>query len=256
MFTGSGGDQLFFEVRQWWPAADHLRLRGLDAAFPAAALDAARLGRVSVWKAMRLAVGDRLRKRPPVSDLHTHRVLITDRVRQQSGCPAGFMHPVFVLPTTLPIGKLSQVQQLAYPAGYYDPFSREKAPELVHPLLSQPLIELCLGLPTFLLTAGGRGRALARKAFEGEIPTQIARRRSKGGMEEHVKAVLARNLDFGRQLLLDGELIRLGLIDRSAVEAALSDRQPDKRTPVGEIHFCIGIEAWLQRWSRQRCQPA
>lgn len=41
MFTGAGGDQLFFEVRQWWPAADYLRLRGFDSGFPAAALDAA-----------------------------------------------------------------------------------------------------------------------------------------------------------------------------------------------------------------------
>ncbi|MBE0550263.1 MAG: M20/M25/M40 family metallo-hydrolase [Rubrivivax sp.] len=36
LFTGGGGDQLFFEFRQCWPAADYLCLRGLDRGFTAA----------------------------------------------------------------------------------------------------------------------------------------------------------------------------------------------------------------------------
>lgn len=256
MFTGAGGDQLFFEVRQWWPAADYLRLRGLDGGFAAAALDAARLGKVSVWKAVRLALTDRFRDRPPALHTLIRRTLIAEPVKRIADQPQDHVHPAFLEPTRLPIGKLTQVQQLAYPAGYYDPYARERAPELVNPLLSQPLVELCLRLPTYLLTHGGRGRALARKAFADAIPRAIATRRSKGGMEEHIKAVLAANLDFARQMLLDGELRRLGLLDRAAVEAAFAGRQAGTGTPVGEIHFCIGVEAWLRRWSTRPRQPA
>lgn len=247
MFTGAGGDQLFFEVRRWWPAADYLRVRGLDLGFPGAAMDAASLGKVSVWSAMRLAIGDLFRRQPPALDQHKHFLLFTDAVRSRAAQPDGFVHPTFFAPSTLPIGKLKQVQQLAGLCGYYDPFMRDKAPEIVTPMLSQPLIELCLSLPTYLLIHGGRGRGLARSAFEDHIPKAIAERRSKGGIDDHVRTVLASNLEFARDLLLDGELVRLGLIDRSATEVALSARNPAVRSNVTEIHICIGIEAWLRR---------
>lgn len=256
MFSGAGGDQLFFEVGQWWPAADYLRLRGLDAGFAAAALDAARLGKASVWRVMRLALADRFRRRPPALDQHRHFSLYSDAVRHQADRPAGFVHPIFVVPSALPIGKLMQVQQLAGLSAYYDPYTRERAPEFVAPLLSQPLIELCLRLPTFVLIFGGRGRGLARSAFAGAIPAAIAQRRSKGGMDEHVRAVLANNLGFARQMLLDGELVRLGLIDRVATEAALSDGSFGRGTHASEIHGCIAIETWLRRWPRVTRQAA
>jgi asparagine synthase (glutamine-hydrolysing) len=152
----------------------------------------------------------------------------------------------------LPIGKLHQVHDLSCAFDYYDPYQRQAAPELVNPLLSQPLVELCLALPTFVLTRGGRGRALARQAFEGDIPAEIAGRRSKGGMDEHIAAVLQRNLPFARSLLLDGELLRRGLLDRGRLEATLSGRISPLAAHVGEVHNCIAIEAWLQRWSAPR----
>lgn len=256
MFTGGGGDQLFLEIRQWWPAADYLRVRGLDAGLPAATADAARLGNISVWKALRLALRDRFRRLPPPLGLHEHRALVTDLVRQRAARPAGFIHPVFIAPTPLPIGKLMQVQQLAYSAGYYDPYARQDAPELVRPLLSQPLIELCLRLPTFLLTLGGRGRGLARSAFAPLLPKPVVDRRTKGGMEEHIKSLLTSNAGLARQLLLDGALVRMDLLDRAAAEAALSRLAGLGAAEVGEIHFCLAIEAWLHSWtSSSQSQP-
>jgi asparagine synthase (glutamine-hydrolysing) len=256
MFTGAGGDQLFYEVPRWWPAADFLRLRGFGAGFLGAALDAARLGQVSVWSAMRLAVADRFRTMPPPQDLHQQRTLISNEVWNQVTRPAGCVHPVFLSKTTLPIGKLMQVQQLAHTASYYDPFGRERAPEPVHPLLSQPLMELCLKLPTFVLARGGRGRGLARDAFKGRIPDAIANRRAKGGLGEHLETVLNRNRDFARQVLLDGELVRLGLLDRAGIEKAFSAQAAGMQTPAGEIHLAIGVEAWLRRSSAPRGRAA
>ncbi len=139
------------------------------------------------------------------------------------------------------------MQELINPFGYYDPYLREAAPELVSPLLSQPLVELCLRLPTWLLTQGGRGRALARRAFAHDIPREIATRQSKGGMEEHVALILDRNLSFARGLLLDGHLARQGFLDRKKVEAILANRLSDRGENLSEIHDCIAVEAWLQR---------
>jgi len=248
MFTGAGGDQLFFELRCAWPAADYLKLRGIDRGFLAAALDAARLGHVSFWQALRQAFASRSFRANLAADAGSY-VTLTPRealephLRQSER----FVHPALLVPTELPIGKFHQVEALLYPFEYYDPFMRDAAPELVNPLLSQPLIELCLQTPTYLLTLGGRGRALARRAFAGDLPPSIASRRSKGGMEEHVAEVLQRNLLFARDLLLDGHLARQGLLDRRRVEAALSGRLSAVDAYVSEIHNCIALEGWLQR---------
>ena len=249
LFTGAGGDALLFEFPRWWPVADYLRLRGLDGGFAAAALDAARLGKVSVWKAVALALVDRIRPTLLAREFSNHLALLGQDLSGKRIQRERFVHPGLVAGTGLPIGKDAQTRALMHPVGYYDPFEKASAAELVNPLLSQPLVELCLALPTYLLTQGGRGRALARRAFASDLPRQIATRRSKGGMEEHIEEVLLRNLDFAKGMLLEGELVRRGLIDRGKVEEVLSGRPTALAGHLGQIHPLIGVEAWLSRWS-------
>jgi asparagine synthase (glutamine-hydrolysing) len=254
LFTGSGGDQLFLESATWWPAADYLRLQGPGIGFLWAAMNAARLGQVSVWRAARLAIADRFRSRPPAADTARPWALATDTVWETLKNPGRFQHPVHGEPSDLPIGKLIQAQQVTHFGGYYDPYRREAAPEQVHPLLSQPLIELCLRIPTWVLTVGGRGRGLARRAFAADLPEQIAGRRSKGGLQEQLAAVLASNPDFVRAFLLEGRLAASGLVDRSRLERALSGRPGAVGRP-GEIHMYVAVEAWLQRWPASPGRP-
>jgi asparagine synthase (glutamine-hydrolysing) len=111
-------------------------------------------------------------------------------------------------------------------------------------------VELCLELPTFLLTQGGRGRALARRAFAADLPRQNIWRRSKGGMEEHVKKVLTSQRDHVRGMLLEGELARRHLLDLKRVEEALSGKPSAYPGAPGHLHALLAIEAWLGRWRR------
>lgn len=250
LFTGAGGDQSFLELRCTWPAADYLQLRGPDRGFLGAVLDAARLGHVSFWRSLQLAFRDRLAKRDPLAGVGENITLmsaesIASALRQADR----FVHPALLAASDLPPGKLFQLGALICPVGYYNPFAPHSSPEQVHPLLSQPLQELCLSLPTFLLTRGGRGRALAREAFADRIPREIAGRTSKGGIEDHVTAVLQRSLPLAREVLLDGLLVRSGLLDRDQVDAALSARPSARGTYVTEAHTCFAIEAWLSQVS-------
>jgi asparagine synthase (glutamine-hydrolysing) len=246
MFTGAGGDQLFFEYCCTWPAADYLQLHGLDRGFPSAVLDAARLGGVSFWHALRLAFKDRFSKREPLAGIGQSITLMQpDVIANALGQPQRFVDPGLLGASDLPIGKLCQLSMVVGPLEYYNPFAPEASPELVHPLLSQPLIELCLALPTFTLTTGGRGRALARRAFADRMPAEIANRRSKGGTEDHVAAVLRRSQRLARSLLMEGWLVRKGLLDPVRVDAALSGRPSANGASVAEIHACFAMEAWL-----------
>jgi asparagine synthase (glutamine-hydrolysing) len=247
IFTGAAGDSLFFQVRCTWPAADYLHARGLDRGFVRAAMDAARLGRVSLWQSTRNAFADQRHGTVPLKGSWEFFTLARrealDGVRDRDR----YLHPDLRNSSDLPIGKLHQVHQLINACGYYDPYLSDAAPERVNPLLSQPLVELCLALPTWVLTQGGRGRSLARSAFARDIPREIANRRSKGSMEEHVVTILQRNLPLTRSLLLDGHLVRQGLLDRPKLEKALGGRLSDLGGRQGEIHQYIALEAWIRR---------
>lgn len=254
MFTGAGGDQLFFEFQRWWPAADYLRLRGVDRGLPAALMSAARLGKMSFWHTARLAIADLFRKGMPPPPVDRPWTLATEALWAPLKHPQRFAHPASTEAAALPIGKLMQVLQLTQAGNYYDPRHREAAPELLHPLLSQPLVELCLRIPTYVLTLDGRPRALAREAFANDLPPEIVARRSKGGLQAFHQTILDSHLDLARQVLLDGELVRRGLIDRARAEAALSSHRGTGQARASEIHLFFGVEAWLRRHAALRAR--
>src|SRR5690606_29821877 len=90
------------------------------------------------------------------------------------------------------------------------------------PLLSQPLVEFCLGVPTWVWCAGGINRAPARTAFAADLPRAILERVSKAGPDSFVRSIFDRHRRTYRDLLLEGLLARHGLIEREAVEAAFN----------------------------------
>lgn len=248
VFNGAGGDQLFFEMRCTWPAADYLKLLGFGCGFLGATLDAAHLGNASFWKSLRQAVRDQSFRGNPVEGAGRFLTLMKrEAIDAALQSAHRFVHPGWLAADDLPIGKFHQLGMVISPLEYYNHYLRETAPERVQPLMSQPLMELCLATPTFVLTHGGRGRGLARAAFADRIPTEIARRRSKGGAEDYIATVLKRNLPFAREMLMDGLLMKQGLLDRAQVDSALAGRPGSKATYMTEIHACIATEAWLQR---------
>jgi len=118
------------------------------------------------------------------------------------------------------------------------------------PLTSQPLVELCLRIPTYVLIQSGRDRALARRSFERDLPTEIVRRQAKGRADQHMRNILDANLDFVRELLLDGLLVRHGFLNRAALELYLRRECSPADFQYSEIlqeHACT--EAWLRSWA-------
>ncbi|MCE4558022.1 asparagine synthase-related protein [Roseateles cellulosilyticus] len=255
VFNGAGGDQLLYELRCTWPAADYLKLRGPDRGFLKATLDSAHLGSVSFWRALRQAFADRAYQGNPLEDAGRF-VTLMQREAMASALKTAhqYIHPSLLEAQDLPIGKFHQLGMLAHPFEYYNHHLREASAHRVQPLMSQPLLEFCLATPTFVLTQGGRGRGLARGTFADRLRPEIANRSSKGGMNDYIATVLQRNLTFARQMLLEGQLAKRGLLDRDIVEAALAGR-PGKACYVSEIHACIATEAWLQRASSASTCP-
>src|SRR5262249_6488610 len=113
-------------------------------------------------------------------------------------------------------------------------------------LFSQPIVELCLQIPTYVLTYGGWDRAAARDAFAADIPREIARRRSKGGQGRYTLDLMERNVDAVRDLLLNGRLVDEGLLSRPKLEEVLSGRPSKVLKGTVRLRRYLMTEVWLR----------
>jgi asparagine synthase (glutamine-hydrolysing) len=114
---------------------------------------------------------------------------------------------------------------------------------------SQPLVEVCLRIPTFLHLSDGRDRNIARQAFHREVPGSILQRITKGGVEEHGKQLITRSMRFIREFLLDGVLVRERFLNADLLDDALSARPSRSQVVMGDIMSYLGFEVWLKAWS-------
>jgi asparagine synthase (glutamine-hydrolysing) len=252
-FSGIGGDQLFYQSRAFFAAGDYLQRNGLRVPFFRIALDAARIDRLSVWTVLRhaLVYGAGGRTWSAGQEPARHKTLIQtdviDEVARQTRA-GQLVHPLFRSPARVQSGKVWHAFQLLIPPpGFANPLGQPARLESVAPLYSQPLMELMLRIPTYFLTIGGWDRAVARRAFQRDVPREIITRQAKGGQEEHARAVLSRNIGFVRELLLEGALVSRGILDRGKLEEVLSGRPTRANTGVAELYEYLGAEAWLRR---------
>jgi len=252
LVSGAGGDSLFYQSRADLAVADYLERHGLSPRLFGVALNAARIAHASVWAMLRGALRSRFARRRwnPVREAGEHRTVINPAVIEAVRADDTLLHPWFTSVERLPPGKLWHVISLSLAPAFYDSFGREEAPERTLPLLSQPLIELALRTPTWLSTAGGQDRSIARRAFSGDVPAEIVRRRAKGAIDHYSRRILDRNLEFVRETLLEGLLVREGILDRHGLERQLSRERSPADFEYNEIlnqHLCT--EAWLRRMS-------
>jgi asparagine synthase (glutamine-hydrolysing) len=214
-WTGHGGDHLFFQMRSDVGASDALRAHGVGRAWVEAMRDAARLTRESYWTVLNSTMSAAWRAR-----------------------------------AAFPAGKQYQIEVLRTLVHRPDPLRGLRAVPELHPLISQPLMEVALRIPTYLLTTGGRGRALARMAFRDLLPADIAMRDSKGGTTVHLAGLLRQNLAFLRECLLDGRLVQEGLLDRQVLEPYLLHGHPLRANQLAPLLAGVAAELWLERIAR------
>ena len=251
LFSGAGGDGIFFQTHADLAVADYLFDHGLGSGLIQAAMDAARVAGKSIWPLLFKALRARLipTRWNPVRDTHRPQCnIVSEAVVRAAAREQGFNHPWFSREATRGVspGLLWHVASVSAPPAFHG-FLAE-TPERTLPLVSQPLVELCLRMPTYMLIRSGRDRALARRAFAADLPPQTTSRIAKGRIDQHVRNVLDANLPFVREFLLDGQLVSRGLLDRKLLEEYLTRERSPADFQYGIIfqeHICV--EAWLRR---------
>jgi asparagine synthase (glutamine-hydrolysing) len=116
------------------------------------------------------------------------------------------------------------------------------------PLMSQPLLEFCLSVPTWLWCRGGINRALARAAFSDLLPPQILSRTSKAGPDSFIRACFEANRPALREILLEGLLASRGLLDREAAEQALGADAHGEDSIVYRLLDLAEADVWARSW--------
>jgi asparagine synthase (glutamine-hydrolysing) len=261
IFTGDGGDEIFNRSTRLPPSVDFAYVhRGLPWKLLSQALDDATLLHTSIWHVLKVVMEHGLARRTwSASDLlrGVSKPLLRLSVLESAMHDLDLMHPLFLGSPELPPAKIDQAYHMVLHGMHMDsPLIPESYPVITSPLISQPLLELSLRIPVYALMHGGRDRAVARLAFEHDLPPQIAWRKSKGGSEEFLKEMLHRNIHIVRELLLDGFLAQEGFLDRSKLEQVLSGGPTTVTAYNVELMHYLDVEAWARNWYGIECQAA
>jgi asparagine synthase (glutamine-hydrolysing) len=252
-FSGSGGDSVFYQARGELAISDFVFAHGIGRGLLTTAIDAARASRLSIWPLLWQAIRNRIMRPewdPIAAAKPLQRVIVTPSVVEVARRNRRLSHPWLTPETIRDVapGILWHIMSLSMPPAYYSSFHRSGQLERVFPLLSQPLVELCLRIPTYVLIRGGHDRALARRAFRDDLPREIVRRYAKGRADQYVRNILDANLPFVREFLLDGLLVKRGLLDRASLELYLSERSPADAQYNEILKEHLATEAWLRKW--------
>lgn len=236
ILTGQGGDMVFYESPSEKLSAE---IWGRWARRPRAdppwrqLEDAARWNRGSIWS----AIGEAAREA----------VARPDRDHSDHPWLAKAVAPA----------KRRQITNLIHLQPLFNGASRRgRAAQLVHPLLSQPVLEATLATPVIDLARGGQGRSLARDAFGGQIPEIVRQRRSKGDLTAYYGRMTLRSLAFLRPYLLEGRLAAQGVLDLKGLDEGLD---PDRMIHEGNyprLFQVIAIEAFVRHWEGRLASAA
>jgi asparagine synthase (glutamine-hydrolysing) len=249
IFHGSWGDALLVNFRPQEVAGDLVARSGISEALLPLILSLSATTMRSVWSIGLGALRDgwlARRKRVSLQQFLSPRRIVRKELWPDICADPALLEPWFASAKGLPLAKFSQVVQTAFPSDFY---SQPGSPEDVEVTgllsCSQPIVDLCLRIPTYLHVYNGRPRALARLAFSRELPIEVSSRYWKSGGADTLKSLLATSRAFIREMLLDGALVH-DFLDRASVERALSGSPLKSEITDGELLDYIAIEAWIQ----------
>lgn len=245
-FSGGGGDNVFCFLPSTGPFVDRLGVEGLGWGVVETARDLARMTGSSVLEVMGKGLRRALFRSPAYRWPVDMSFLPADALEAVGEVEP---HPWQKPPGGMQPGKATHVAWLMGIENHLEGFHRERTHPFIAPLLSQPVVELCLRIPTWMWCAGGRNRAVARDAFHDLLPPAILDRQSKGTPGPFVFQIFEANRDEIREMLLDGYLAREALIDRSGVEDLLSREGPLGELENARIMLLVDVEAWARSWA-------
>ncbi|WP_420430022.1 asparagine synthase-related protein [Kordiimonas sp.] len=250
-FNGWGGDEILYARESSYGAIDYLKTHGLRRPLLRLIMEAARLQNLSVWSILPKIFRDGLGRKQ--WDFYTEfdpgtTTLLNDDI-QDLIKPDGSVHPWIKQGKGMVPGKLDHI--FHYTRGFYNEeyntWPGEHVP-MIYPLLAQPVIETCLRIPSWVMTANGKSRGLARKAFRHHLPADVVWRTSKLSSGAYQKAFIDENIGFIRECLLDGVLVSDKVVNKTNLKKTLARDHNIGNQDGDWLMYYINAEIWARKW--------
>lgn len=238
VMTGLGGDTVYMQGGDRWLGVEAL------SDDPSALVRIARRAKRSVWEIARKGVLGRLGLVPSIAPEPP--AFASTKARAALAAAPG--HAWLEDLDGVSPAKQQQILGLAHTLLIHGRSRRSRAADVVSPLMSQPIVELCLSLSALAQTGGGDDRWMAREAFRDRLAPEVYRRRSKAGYGAYYGRMLGQDLDHLRTLLMEGVLAQAGLLDLVALDEVLSADTLIRSGPYRDIMNLVILEYWAASW--------
>jgi len=245
-FSGNGGANIFYYTQSANPVADRLLVGGIGIGALRTGRDVCRLTGCTPVEAAAATIrsiherGKGYQWRPDSRFLHA------DLVARLATKPV--KHPWLSDGRARLPGKAAHIAAILRIQSGLEGYDR-RHPAMINPLMSQPVLETCLAVPSWAWVEGGRDRALARRAFSRILPNRIFERRSKGGPDGFANQIITLHRAEILERLTSGHLARQKIIDCDEIVSALSNDQPTMGADQARLLSLIDTEAWVSHWS-------
>lgn len=247
IFTGNGGDSVFYNSSSLRPVIDCIRAEGLTIRALRALRSVAAITEVSP-SGIALGVMKQWRQVHRPYDWRLNLDLMTqDAVKAIAG--EKLQHPWLEAKAGRSPGKTGHIALLLRVQNHLEGYFRPYGMALINPLISQPVTELMLSVQTWLMVEGGRDRAIARHAYADRLPAIVRERRRKGSPSAFAIDLMIKKRKEVQERLMDGELVSRGYIDRTSLAAALS-QDPAVGQAYVRIMALLDMEAWIAHWQK------
>ncbi len=243
-FNGGGGDNIFGMLHSAYPLVDQFKQTGLSPELWATARNICIVTGTSLPMVLRQA-GRALWKRDMLVTWPSNTDLLTPYARSLIDQER---HPWLVATQACASGQKQHVRSVARATASTDYINIADGRPTIYPLLSRPLVELCLSFPTWFWFTGGHDRALARAAMQPFLPELVMNRVGKGAFDGFLHQIWIRSR---REIIADlkgGCLADNGLVDGKAI-AGLEDAS---NSPLGKptrILHLHEVEMWCRAWT-------
>ena len=244
IFSGGGGDNAFCYAHSAMPLVDRWLAEGLSAGIFATARDIHDVTSATLPVIFAKAISKRWTKDRRYRWKGDDMFIAEGAVEAE---PLSFQHPWLDGPIDAPPGKAMHIALLLRFQNHLERHRRPEFPPTIMPLLSQPIVELCLSISTWRWYEGGVNRSVARQAFAQKLPERIVRRTSKGRPDSFALEIFETHRMVLREMLLDGLLRRHGILDVQAIDSAITSVNPTHLQQLRLLELG-NAEAWARKW--------
>lgn len=248
IFTGNGGDNIFYMSHSARPLADRYLTAGLASDLVGTIRDIAALTGANGFRVTRHGIKVLRGASKPYAWKPEAGFLSDAVVAELENHPV--RHPWLELPAgyRLP-GKAAHIAMLLRMHYSLDAYSAREGLAVMHPLVSQPILECCLRIPTWQQCAGGNDRAVARRAFADVLPSAVIQRRAKGSPQGFTFQIFEHYRSQIRERLFDGFLMKNGIIDGAVIDGVFRAGHQARGAQMMRLLTLVDTEAWVQHWN-------